>query len=67
VSVPVKAFGRRPSALAAPSLIGPASETLHKSRPRLTLDYESASPSKADIEHLSQHVRFGPKADVTPL
>jgi hypothetical protein len=32
---PLEAFGRRPSACAAPSLIGPASETLHKggSRP----------------------------------
>jgi hypothetical protein len=28
----VKAFGRRPSEPAAPSLIGPASETLHKLR-----------------------------------
>ena len=48
----LEAFGRRPSACAAPSLIGPASETLHNTGHQRTNPFESASrPSRPFTTH----------------
>ena len=45
----LEAFGRRPSACAAPSIIGPASETLHRSGGPGLVRRPSGSPSIADV------------------
>ena len=45
------AFGRQPAACAAPSLVGPASETLHMSR-RWSRNAGNAGLSRHDTQHL---------------
>ena len=46
---PLEAFGRRPPAYLAPTLIGPASETLHMSDKTQAEHNESAHPPIADM------------------
>ena len=54
---PLEAFGRRPSARAAPSDHGPASETLQKADIAARWRDVRFTPTKADIESLGSNVR----------
>ena len=54
-SISLEAFGRRPSARPAPSLIGPASETLHKDGRTHNEQIFSALPPRAEIDVVTPH------------
>src|SRR5271169_6459293 len=60
---PLEAFGRRPHQYAAPPIMRPASETLHKRRPDGPETPLPLLPLATELR-TSREVRFAPKAEV---